>query len=127
LRFVIPGEPVTKKTNQRVFKRSGGGHFLVPSKKTVSWTALAIACIQHQWQSNIDVQWVGPIHVRALFYRSKNFSDLDNLCSAVGDALQRSGAIANDKLIHSWDGSRKLIDKLNPRVEVEVLSFEEGE
>jgi len=61
-----------------------------------------------------------PMHVKALFYRGANRGDLTGFKQAVGDALERSGTIVNDSIIESWDGSRKLIDRKNPRVEITI-------
>jgi hypothetical protein len=32
----------------------------------------------------------------------------------------------NDEQIESWDGSRRIHDKINPRTEIEVMEFAEG-
>lgn len=87
-----------------------------------------------------------PVEVRALIYREANRGDLCGFQQAVGDALQSQlygcqrcntrsltpccpaatvkrdglGIITDDKLIVSWDGSRLLIDRQCPRVELEI-------
>jgi hypothetical protein len=66
-----------------------------------------------------------PVHVRALFYREKNLGDLTNFEQMLGDILQAAGVVANDSLIESWDGSRKLKDVNNPRTEVEIVPYVE--
>lgn len=61
-----------------------------------------------------------PVSVCALIYRDADRGDLTGYLQAIGDALERAGVVTNDKLIHSWDGSRKLIDRARPRVEIEI-------
>lgn len=59
-----------------------------------------------------------PVRVQATFYRDLR-ADLDNLVSAFADALQRAGALKNDRQIREW--SAKLIaDKSKPRIEAVI-------
>ena len=48
--------------------------------------------------------------------------DLCNLLGATCDILVKFGVIADDncKIVKSHDGSRVLLDKENPRVEIEI-------
>ena len=59
--------------------------------------------------------------MRAVFYTAKRQRpDLTNLEQAVGDMLEKAGVITNDYWIGSWDGSRRLKDWDEPRVEITI-------
>jgi Holliday junction resolvase RusA-like endonuclease len=121
VKLVIKGPPRTKKTSQRILRAPGGRPFVMPSKASRAWEKSAIEQLvtQKPWADWPAV--AGPVSVRALFYRDADRGDLTNFEQGVGDALQAAGIIINDRQIESWDGSRKLIDRTNPRVEIELL------
>jgi len=142
VRLRIDGIPRTKKTSQRVVRSRRGKVHVLPSENSKAWEDAAIVSIirQHPQRPHAvmkgrkegkRLRWFAlpnaPVHVRALFYREANRGDLTGFKQAVGDALERAGIIPNDSLIESWDGSRKLIDRKNPRVELEITPFDERE
>lgn len=55
---------------------------------------------------------------------SRHVADLDNLFGIIGDTLQKSGIIYNDRLIYSWDFSRRLPGKEN-ELEIFIREFTE--
>jgi len=123
--FTVLGPPATKKNSPRIFKRRGGQRFVAPSAASVSWTEGAIGQLRIQlYRQGGRLLYPSPVSVRALVYRVRRTGDLDNFLAAVGDALQRSAVIANDSQIESWDGSRKLLDPKNPRVEITLTEME---
>lgn len=65
----------------------------------------------------------GPVLVRVDVYRPRRIGDLDNTLKATLDAL-RGIAFEDDAQVESLSAIRH-DDKKNPRVEVEVLPFEE--
>lgn len=66
-----------------------------------------------------------PLHIKFLFYReNRRHADLSNLYEFPQDVLQQAGIIANDCLIESHDGSRKLYDKEKPRTEIYISRYE---
>jgi len=112
-----------------------GKRFITSSGVATSWASNAIAELRQQTASvqtsiyRVKVKgrtvlkraaWVTPVHVKALFYRDADRGDLCGYQQAGGDALEAAGVVSNDKIIDSWDGSRRLIDRQNPRVEIEV-------
>jgi Holliday junction resolvase RusA-like endonuclease len=136
---VIKGLPATKKTGQRVVRSKRGKVHVLPSERSKSWEDMAIVemirqhpqrphAIKKGSKEGRRLRWFAfpkaPVHVKALFYRDANRGDLTGFKQAVGDALERSGTIVNDSLIESWDGSRKLIDRKNPRVEIELTPMD---
>ena len=61
-----------------------------------------------------------PMNIKALFYREALVGDAVGFYQALADTLEKGGIVENDRLIVSWDGSRLMKDKENPRVEVEI-------
>lgn len=121
--FTIIGPPRTKKNHGRMLRR-GARVFHVPSLAAVTWEAEAIRQLDKQKPRRDYPSMAWPVTVSALIYRDADRGDLVGYLQAIGDALERSGVILNDKLIHSWDGSRPLIDRKNPRVELEITPME---
>lgn len=117
--FTILGAPRTKKNHGRRIKR-GRRIFHVPSEAHEAWAGPAVLQIRQQWR-RITVDG-GPcmmqVNVRALFYRDANRGDAVGYYQALADALEAAGVVEDDKLCVSWDGSRLLVDRVRPRIEV---------
>lgn len=118
-RGVIPGAPATKKTGQVIARRRGTGQpFVLPSQRSRQWEQRASLALGARWRM---VALTGPVWVTALFYRaSHTTADLHGYMQALADALETAGVLADDRQIVSWDGTRKLVDKAHPRVEVTI-------
>ncbi|HVZ88091.1 MAG TPA: RusA family crossover junction endodeoxyribonuclease [Polyangia bacterium] len=119
--FTILGPPRTKGNSPRIGISPRGKRFVLPSKASEVWSNSAILQVRsqvHRYRGNTfheGQRW----NCKALIYRQRNGpGDTDNYFKAIGDALQRGGAISNDRLIVSWDGSERLVDRKNPRVEI---------
>lgn len=117
--FTILGAPRTKKNHGRRIKR-GRRIFHVPSQACTDWTGIAVLQLRSQLAC---VAWPaptlqGPVNVRALFYRDANRGDAVGYYQALADALEAAGVVENDRLCVSWDGSRLLLDRARPRIEV---------
>ena len=128
MRLVITGPPRTKKNHQRII-RVKGRPVIMQAKTAEGWEASAVAQLRTQrpisrgfWEPATV-----PVSLRALVYRDRKVGDLGNYLAAVCDALERAGVVENDRLIQSFDGSRLLIDRKNPRVELEITPFDERE
>jgi len=128
VRLIIVGPPSTKKTSQRIiFNKKTGKMMVIGSSKSRSWETDAVDQLCRQWRG---LPMVEPVSVRALIYRDRNAGDLTGFIQAIGDALQGGGSrkrskrvpcvLDDDSQIISWDGSRKLIDRENPRVELTI-------
>lgn len=64
-----------------------------------------------------------PVNVKCIFYRpNKKRVDLTNLLEAIDDILVKYGILADDNftILAGHDGSRVLVDKDNPRTEIEI-------
>lgn len=126
IRFVITGAPRTAKNHQRIVtNKKTGKSFIIAGKSAKGWGTDAVNQLAEQKPYPSWPAIACPVHVRALIYRDRDLGDLDNYAHAVGDALQKAGVIVNDKQIESWDGSRKLIDRVRPRVEITIEPFKE--
>ncbi len=138
MRLTILGPPRTKKNHQRII-RVKGRPVIMQAKTSEGWEKSAVAQLQIQWNHRSPmvirgdheeskkrpVPRDGPLSLRALVYRDRKVGDLGNYLAAVCDALERAGVVENDRLIQSFDGSRLLVDKARPRVEIEITPFEE--
>jgi Holliday junction resolvase RusA-like endonuclease len=130
LHFVIIGPPRTKKTSNRLV-RVRGRHVVLPSKANASWTSAAVPQMQaaaqrHARRLRLSSAFplVTRVNVRALFYRDANRGDAVGYYQALADALEAAGVVENDRLCVSWDGSRLLVDRERPRVEVTLEPVE---
>lgn len=119
MNFKIIGEPRTKKNSPRIFmnKRTGKPIFL-PSLASEDWTSIAVRQLLEQGADLLSLEV--PLNMRAIFYRSREKGDLDNYIHAACDALEKVGAVVNDKWIRQYDGSRLRIDTVVPRVEISL-------
>jgi Holliday junction resolvase RusA-like endonuclease len=112
----IDGRPSTKKTSQRiVLNHRTGKRFVIPSSRTIGWTAAARVQMMEQYRGKVID---GPVHVVYVIYRQWERGDLGGFEAAIDDALQGI-IIRNDSQIVSRT-SFKLLDKSKPRVEVTV-------
>lgn len=128
--------PVTKKNSAQIIPGRKFGA-LLPSEAYQTWSAGALKVFRdaemveryrasvkgklrtlHRWLPwpAIDYQ----VNCRALVYRHALIGDAVGYYQAIGDWLELAGAVANDKWIVSWDGSRLLKDPDRPRVEIEL-------
>lgn len=123
MRFTVTGHPRTKKTGQRIVGGAGGRMRIIPSKVTIKWSNDA----QLQIQAQLGKYRGNTFHERqrwnlcAVFYRpNETTADLVNHLQALCDVLQAAGAVANDRWIAGFDGSRLAVDAARPRVEIEL-------
>ncbi len=134
MRLVILGPPRTKKTSSRIIgsgpkcnacgKRTGRP-FLLPSEENIAWTKEAVRQLRKQL-AGVPALTI-PVNCRALIFREANRGDAVGYYQAIADALQDGGAVENDRLIVSWDGTRTLKDDANPRVEILLAPVDDAE
>lgn len=121
LTLTIFGAPRTKKTHSRIFRAGRTGRpRIMPSAAHEAWYAVASAAVVHWRTANRVATITDPVNVRALFYREALTGDTCGYYQALADLLERTGVLENDRLIASWDGSRLLKSKENPRIEVMI-------
>lgn len=104
---------------QIVVNNQTGARFLQPNKLYREWARHAELQLRRQWRGQPLDSW---LHVRALFFLpDKRRTDLSNLLEAPADALELAKVIDNDYRIVSWDGSRRLLDRDQPRIELTLM------
>lgn len=114
--FEIPGNPITKKNHQRILKTRDGRSFVAPSAQYKDYEEAVGWFIP---KMGID----SPVNVKCLYYmETKRRVDLVNLLEATMDCLVKYGCLKDDdsKIVQGHDGSRVLLDRKNPRVEVTI-------
>lgn len=134
---VIPLNPRTKKNHQEImFKASAKNGFYKKTKYGLKYVGIPfIAQNERYKQYENDAGWFlkriskpisEPVNVKCIFYRKDYVRcDLTNLLEAIDDILVKYKILADDnfKIIVSHDGSRVLIDKNNPRTEIEITKI----
>jgi hypothetical protein len=125
--LVIPGAPRTKKTHNRVV-RAGGRARVLPSEAWERWARTAAVTVRADAARRHGPGWwlrTFPLagdeyNVAALFYRDALRGDAVGYYQGLADALELAGIVANDRVLVSWDGSRLLLDRADPRVELTI-------
>lgn len=117
---ILNGAPRTKKNHGRVIKR-GGRKFHIPSEALEEWNTKAQAWLA-RFRSNYrgELPLTCNVNCAARFWRHANTGDAVGFYQALADALEEGGIVLNDRQIVSWNGSRLLVDKDNPRIEVVI-------
>lgn len=122
----IPGNPIPKKTSQRIV---GKGKFkrILQSERFLKYDKHAKDHIKRSYPQLLK-KTDAAIEVRIHYYReTKHRVDMTNLQEGTDDILTEVGVIKDDnsKIIKSHDGSRVYFDKENPRTEIWILPFKE--
>jgi Holliday junction resolvase RusA-like endonuclease len=120
LKLVIYGRPVPKKNSPVMVP--GNRPRLLPSKAFREYEKDALKQVQ-QWG---NVTFEGEVQVTCLYW-FKDWrwrSDLVGLLQGTSDLLEKSGIIANDRNIYSYDGSRIMGLSPEPRVEISITKRE---
>ena len=133
--FVFHGPVRTKKTGQQIvtIPNKGAhrcracGHIkgfprLIPSEAYKVWHLDAmrqsLGIKSGLKKAGIALPIAGLVSIKALVYQDANRADAVGLYESIADLLQDCGILQNDRQIEHWDGSRRLVDKANPRVEI---------
>lgn len=121
LKFIVTGAPRTKKTSNQLVRTKGKGRAVVlPSKAWRAWVKDALILPSDNEAGKADLPIEEMCNCKAVFYRDARRGDAVGYYQGLADLLEKRGVLANDKQILSWDGSRMLIDRENPRTEVEL-------
>lgn len=97
--------------------RKTGGRFIALGDVALGWQHEAIRQLVEQRGRTRTIY--GPAYVEYVAYQTADVCDIDNMESALFDALKKARVIEDDKLITDHRG-RKLIDRERPRIEVTV-------
>ncbi len=117
IKFAVPLPPITKKNSQRIVIR-GNKPCILPSEKYKEYEEIALWYIPKR---GIPIDF--PVNVKCVFYMPNNRQcDLTNHLESIDDVMVKAGLLKDDnyKILASHDGSRVLVDKNNPRTEVEI-------
>ena len=132
IRFVIKGDPRTKKNHQMI---AGAGHKCSacgkPEKQWIrqgrahdDFADAAKWQLRPRPQKSIDY----PVNVKAIFYmKTRRRVDALNLQATIDDLLVECKILEDDnsKIVAAHDGSRVLYDPMNPRVEITITRMDE--
>lgn len=119
-RYVIEGTPVSGKNHmQPMVNRKTGKRFMKIGKVAQTWQDDAIRQLSEQRTNERRRTIDGTVYVEYIAYQPFDRCDIDNMESALFDALKKALVIRDDKLIVDHRG-RKAVDKHRPRFEVIV-------
>ena len=124
LTYTIYGPPRTKKNSQQIRRTAAGRPFVAPSKAFVEYERSCLAQIKTPYRP-----LSAPVNVKCVYYMpTKRRVDLTNLLEATDDILVKAGVLADDcaAVVAGHDGSRVLLDRQRPRVEIEITEMEDG-
>lgn len=134
MKFVITGNPITKKNSQQILvNRKTGKPFISPSSKYKAYEKEAVKQLLLQnvrGYSEFDFPIDTPVNVACVYFmETKRKVDLANLLEASNDILVAAGILADDNcsIASMYDGSEVHHDKQNPRVEIEITPIVGGE
>lgn len=129
IKFTIPLCPVTKKNHQTIRKnRRTGQRYIAQSDTYREYEAACLLLIPRDARKGL----FKPVNVKGIFYMPTDRRvDLTNLLAALHDVLTKAGVLRDDsslspRIVVGTDGSRVLVDRDNPRTEVEITEAAEA-
>lgn len=124
MKIIINAEPRSKKNSQEIsFNRKTGKRFIRQSDLYLQYEK---ECGLYLKKYNYNIS--DPINLKCIFYvKDRRKRDLANYIEAIQDILVKYNVISDDNhfIVVSLDGSRMLIDKERPRVEIEIAKIKE--
>lgn len=127
--MVINGRARIKKNNREYrVNRKTGGKYTAPNKAYSNWESIAVILMKREmlkkWPVKFPIDF--EVNLKALFYFSNmaHLPDLDNAYQGIHDALEKSGCIANDKLINGHNGSERIYKAERELVYLELTKKE---
>lgn len=129
IKLTLPGSIRSKKNSKQAIMIGGKNcqrrPMIVPSKAYQLWEREARKALILALPFGFK-PIEGALEIRAMIYYKGPRPDLSGCLESVGDCLQ--GLVYDDDgQIESWDGSRVIHDKDNPRTEVEITQMEVSE
>ena len=121
LSYTVTGNPIVKKNTQKVVWRRGRS-IVVYSAQYRSWwnNAMDELAVQKKPAEPIDYP---VILVCKFFMQTRRVVDLSALYEGIQDTLVKAEILKDDNfnIIVGHDGSRVLLDRDNPRIEVAII------
>ena len=118
----IPGRVIVKKNTQRIVG-SGSRKRAIYSPKFIAWERIAMLHMKRTWAGREPITDPLEVRYRFFFANRQGEADTSNLVEGVSDALQKSGVIEDDKLIHILHASKSFGGEA--RVEIEIARIDE--
>jgi len=148
IKIVVPGNPIIKKNTSKtsLFQKDKFGrrtvraipvHYYTKVYKEWARNAIQSCAVFKTKHPEISFPITEQLNMKCLFYRDSNrIIDLSNLFAGIQDVMAGNEKWANipkhlfqiiyddsTRYIGSLDGSRVLLDKVNPRIEVYLTNF----
>ena len=105
LSFTIPGQPATKKTSQRVFRKR-----ILPSKAYCEYEKYCEPFCKQAWadKGKAPMDYGVVINMR-IFLKNWIVGDCTGYQQSIADILQKFEVLSNDSWIHwDWENSHRL-------------------
>ena len=122
LKFSIPGQPATKKTSQRIFRRR-----ILPSKAYCAYETYCEPFCKSAWvETGKSPMDFGVSISMKVYLKNWIVGDCTGYQQSIADIMQKFGILANDSWIHwDWEGEHWFggVDKDNPRIEIVIKRF----
>ena len=121
--LVLKGVPRSKKNGMVIARNSRNRLFMTQGKVYQQYEKDCLLQIPAKDRIGIDY----PVNVRCMYYMSTHRRvDLGNLLAATCDILTKAKVLEDDnaKIVVGHDGSRVLVDKDDPRVEIFIERVE---
>lgn len=127
IKFTLKVKPRTKKNHMQLVTLKTGRQMLLPSKQYKEFEKESLIHLKTMTipytKNPIDY----PVNLKCIFYKDKDYkADLSGYLQAVQDMLVKAEILADDnhKVVFSTDGSRVMLDRENPRIEIEITEIE---
>jgi hypothetical protein len=122
LSFIIPGQPATKKTSQRIFRRR-----ILPSKAYCAYEEYCEPFCVNAWQSKgkAPINFGVSVCMR-VFLKNWIVGDCTGYQQSIADIMQKFNILENDSWIHwDWEDQHWFggVDKESPRIEIIIKRY----
>lgn len=124
MKITIPVVPRSKKNSQQIIINPRTKRPMIIQSKLYTNFERECGLYLKKYKCNIDYS----INLKIEFYvPDKRKRDIANYIEAIQDILVKYEVLKDDNynIVYSLDGTRMYIDKLNPRVEIEITKMEE--
>lgn len=132
MKFTIPVKPRTKKNHMQLVTLKTGRQMLLPSKayktfekEVLDYIADNPLVVKSNEEFTLPIK--DRVNLKCKFYKEKDYkADLAGYLQAIQDVLVKAGVISDDnhKIIESTNGSKVMLDRDNPRIEIEITKKE---
>jgi Holliday junction resolvase RusA-like endonuclease len=127
-RYVVEGNPVTKKNSQQIVKnKTTGRWFMVPSRQYKTFEKDALKQLEKVKEPE---PITNPVNIRYTFFMvSRRQVDGLNLSAAMDDILVKAGILADDNrdIVAGHDGTRVYLSTDTPKTVIEIWDEENYE